>query len=37
VPFALVKNVVQIAFLTHGCFCESLWLYLNVGQLNNEK
>jgi hypothetical protein len=30
VPFAFVKNVVQIAFLTHGS-------YLSVGQLNNEK
>ena len=40
VPFAFVKNVVQIAFLTHGC-CKatsvSLCGYLSVGQLNNEK
>ena len=36
-PFAFVKNVVQIAFLTHGC-CKaisvSLCGYLSVGQLN---
>ena len=40
VPFAFVKNVVHIAFLTHGC-CKaisvSLCGYLSVGQLNNEK
>ena len=39
-PFAFVKNVVQIAFLTHG-YCKaisvSLCGYLSVGQLNNEK
>ena len=38
VPFAFVKNVVQIAFLTHGCGkVVSLCGYLSVGQLNNEK
>jgi hypothetical protein len=39
-PLPFVKNVVQIAFLTHGC-CKaisvSLCGYLSVGQLNNEK
>ena len=40
VPFAFVKNVVHIAFLTHGC-CKATYVslcgYLSVGQLNNEK
>ena len=36
VPFAFVKNVVQIAFLTHGS-SSSLCGHLSVGQLNNEK
>ena len=40
VPFAFVKNVVQIAFLTRGC-CKATSVclrgYLSVGQLNNEK
>jgi hypothetical protein len=39
VPFAFVKNVVQIAFLTHRC-CKAISVsfcsYLTVGQLNNE-
>jgi hypothetical protein len=37
VPFAFVKNVVQIAFLTHGCcFATSVSIcgYLSVGQFN---
>ena len=38
-PFAFVKNVVQIAFLTHGC-CKAISVsicgYLSMGQLNNE-
>jgi hypothetical protein len=38
VPFAFVKNFVQIAFLTHGCCkatsaCESLWL-IECGAVN---
>jgi hypothetical protein len=39
VPFAFVKNVFQIAFLTHRC-CKAISVsfcsYLSVGQLNNE-